>query len=659
MTAPVFGATPTEWAHFDLVLGLTTELLPVVSNPSATISPNSKIKGLGKTPSQFNRRNEAVGIPDWTKHISTGAEISAWAKQPDYGICVQTRFVRAIDIDIPDADEAGAVAAVVVEHLGELPMRYRENSGKCLQAIVISGDMPKRIITAAGGKIEFLATGQQFIAIGMHTSGVPYRWSGGLPDAIPEVSPEKFEALWSALQARFGVAPPITAGDGRKGLGSDVAYVDDELAAYLDKNGWTQEVTPEGHRHITCPWSANHTTGVDGDTSTTYFIPGGDYERGHFKCLHGGCAGKTDEDFIHALGVLHDDFDVLPPEPHTVTPDGARFRFETLDEFAVLRDVNYIVDGVLPIGGLGVVFGESGSGKTFFVLDLVMSIARGTAWRDRYVEQGAVAYICAEGSDGFRQRTVAYRNEHGLVHVDVPLFVLADSPNFLGNDDVGHLLPALAVLPPLKVIVVDTWAQVTPGGNENSADDMGKALARCRKMHKATGAMVLLIHHAGKDSSKGARGWSGLRAAADVEIEITKELKGHNATITKMKDGAQDETHGFILRPVVLGLNKHGKEITSCVLEVAQVTKTRGTGRAPGEKELQILAAVEELGGVANTGIPEEKVLEYLLETHGPFETPHAKANEKSNWKRSMKKLEDKKYFVLVGGTLFPVVGDL
>ena len=57
-----YGATPQEWAHFDVVLGLTEDLLPVVSNPNAVISPQSKMKGLGKTPSRYNRQREVAGI---------------------------------------------------------------------------------------------------------------------------------------------------------------------------------------------------------------------------------------------------------------------------------------------------------------------------------------------------------------------------------------------------------------------------------------------------------------------------------------------------------------------------------------------------------------------------------------------------------------------
>ena len=173
-----FGATPEDWAHFDLVLGLTADLLPVVSNPNAKISGLSSLKALGKSPSLYNRSGEAVGLPRWTSRITTAKEIAEWAKQPDYGICIQTRNVRAIDIDVDDPRKAAAIVDRLQESAGQqLPRRWRENSGKCLLVAVVPGVIQKRSIKVDGGQVEFLGTGQQFVAIGTHPSGVRYQWS--------------------------------------------------------------------------------------------------------------------------------------------------------------------------------------------------------------------------------------------------------------------------------------------------------------------------------------------------------------------------------------------------------------------------------------------------------------------------------------------------
>jgi hypothetical protein len=87
------------------VLGRTDQLLPVVCNPGATISPNSKLKMLGKTPSLYNRDRLATGIKHWTEHVVTEHDFARWSNEPDYGICVRTvNGWLALDCDSEDED---------------------------------------------------------------------------------------------------------------------------------------------------------------------------------------------------------------------------------------------------------------------------------------------------------------------------------------------------------------------------------------------------------------------------------------------------------------------------------------------------------------------------------------------------------------------------
>lgn len=171
----IWGATPDEWFHFDLVLGRTDQLLPVVCNPGATISPNSKLKMLGKTPSLYNRDRLATGIKDWTEHVVTERDFARWSNEPDYGICVRTGHGwLALDCDSEDEDIQADIRKTLVQLLGELPpRRWRANSNKCLYLLAVDGDFRKRIhrLACDMGIIELLANGQQFVACGTHSSG--------------------------------------------------------------------------------------------------------------------------------------------------------------------------------------------------------------------------------------------------------------------------------------------------------------------------------------------------------------------------------------------------------------------------------------------------------------------------------------------------------
>jgi len=65
----------------------------------------------------------------------------------------------------------------------------------------------------------------------------------------------------------------------------------------------------------------------------------------------------------------------------------------------------WIIKDILPTESLSVLFGESGTGKSFLALDLCLSIARGSEWHGHHVDRaGAVIYICGEGASGVKRR---------------------------------------------------------------------------------------------------------------------------------------------------------------------------------------------------------------------------------------------------------------
>lgn len=201
-----YGASEREWKHFDLVLGLTEDILPVASDPSTPTNPQSKIppENRGKVPSEI-RQGMVGGILGWTTKRSTAREVAVWSKNPDLGICLQTRGVRAFDIDIADSTVSADVRGLIEVCAGGLPCRSRSNSGKLLLAFRMEGVFRKQRIETPQGVIEFLADGQQFVAVGTHPSGVRYEWEGGLPQEIPTLSADEFAAVWDILRKTFAV----------------------------------------------------------------------------------------------------------------------------------------------------------------------------------------------------------------------------------------------------------------------------------------------------------------------------------------------------------------------------------------------------------------------------------------------------------------------
>ena len=321
-----YGATPDQWAAL-CRLGLTADLLPVVSNPTATIHPASAMKALGKTPSRYSD-GMVVGIGKWTSIQATPEQVDAWSEEEDYGICLQTRQVRAIDIDIDDPKRAAAVRFAVEMALGVLPVRWRSNSGKCLLAVRVPGTISKRIIRTETGIIELLANGQQFIAAGTHPSGVPYQWETPL-DEIPEVTLEQLDEVWAALAA-FGTSVTVKPGAALL-KARRPEDMNDPMVAWLDENGWVTDYPSDGRVDVRCPWEGEHTSDT-GTSSTSWFPAGvGGFDQGHFRCLHAHCAGRTDQAFEVATGYLASGFDAAPTPAAVASATGSPIVLEEPD----------------------------------------------------------------------------------------------------------------------------------------------------------------------------------------------------------------------------------------------------------------------------------------------------------------------------------------
>ncbi len=286
----------------------------------------------------------------------------------------------------------------------------------------------------------------------------------------------------------------------------------------------------------------------------------------------------------------------------TTTPP--RYQFEPVHTFASATALPWVIKGVLPKAGLAVVYGASGSGKSFAVLDMSLAVAQGIDWRGKRVKQGRVAYIAAEGADGFRKRLAAYALAKGVDLAGVPMTVLNAAPNLLEKQDAVDVVKGIRASGGADLIIVDTFAQTTPGANENAGEDVGKALGHCKRVHEATGAMVVLIHHSGKDASKGARGWSGLRAACDAELEVVREPTGRYLRLSKSKDGEDGLEWGFDLEVVQLGVDEDLDPITSCVvIEAALPVKGGVASRKMGPVEAVIIEVVNEIAKSQTEGI--------------------------------------------------------
>ncbi len=261
--------------------------------------------------------------------------------------------------------------------------------------------------------------------------------------------------------------------------------------------------------------------------------------------------------------------------------------------------IDYIVDEIIPVASLGVIVGETGSGKSFYGLDMACCVVTGTNFHGRKVKQMNGLYVAAEGNRGYKRRIKSWMCKHnwqgtleGLYFTSgaVDLFdveKLKETVLFCEANDIG-------------LVFFDTFHRCF-SGEENSARDVGTALQNIGKYFTEKGIAVVLVHHSGHAAAGRGRGSSSLKAGVDFELLLEKCEGGLKVTPTKVKDGELFPSETFRLIKQDTGWFDNNGAISSLVLEKGEVKKIVHLNK----KESQMWSALKDLGSSFNRDAAE------------------------------------------------------
>ena len=216
-----------------------------------------------------------------------------------------------------------------------------------------------------------------------------------------------------------------------------------------------------------------------------------------------------------------------------------------------------LVEGLIPCGALVAVLGDSNSGKSAFALDLACAVASGRSYRGWRTQRGAVLWLALEAARGAKARIRAQQLTERLCP-GAPLGLWTRALDLLDPRDAADVaeqgkLLSTATGQPLALVVIDTLARAHQG-DENDSQAMGLIIRHAEGIKAATGATVLLIHHVGKDASRGGRGHSSLRAALDAELVVEGQARAPRVVrVTKSRDLEPAPDFGFTLEGVEIG----------------------------------------------------------------------------------------------------------
>lgn len=279
----------------------------------------------------------------------------------------------------------------------------------------------------------------------------------------------------------------------------------------------------------------------------------------------------TDEDNMTAS---------LPAPSHTV----GRFEFVSAGQLLIPKPVFFLIDEMIETECLAMLFGATGSGKSFLAIGWSCSVATGTPWLDRDVKKGAVFYLAGEGHAGIARRLAAWELHSGHSLETAPLFVSKIPAQLM---DIGSAIAVTAEIERLAVehgspalIVVDTFARNMGSGDENSNADIAVFVSHIDQMRARLGCVVLLVHHTGHMEGERARGGSALPAAMDCIFRMDSKASCMTVVSIKSKEAELSKPLALALEQFELPdwIDAKGRVMSSAVL-VSGVNSAASSGK--------------------------------------------------------------------------------
>lgn len=238
-------------------------------------------------------------------------------------------------------------------------------------------------------------------------------------------------------------------------------------------------------------------------------------------------------------------------------------------ELLAIPQEEWRIKGLLPTTGVVCLYGAPGSCKSFLGIDMLAALRQDGDYMGFRVRAGCkTVYAPFEGQSGVPKRVEAWRKHHGA---DMSVRFIVHPWNLADVLDLQDFVEGLKQWGFRDgVLLLDTLSAAFPGINENASEGMGVVIAAAKRIAYELACLVIVVHHTGKEEGRGARGWSGLKGAVDVELECRKAKKGgkhdRELELVKVKDGESGRVVPFRVMPVDLGLDADGDPRSSLVV---------------------------------------------------------------------------------------------
>lgn len=227
--------------------------------------------------------------------------------------------------------------------------------------------------------------------------------------------------------------------------------------------------------------------------------------------------------------VIADGIDNAPEAPPAPTIERGR-RFYWLADLDALPDPEWLLEGWIERDSTAFLYGPSSVGKTFVAIH----------WSLLLAAQGeSVLYVAAEGMRGIKKRVRAWETHYGAAP---PRGVIFDDTGTDMRQPDDFFLSMVETVGP-SMIVIDTLARNIGDGDENATKDMSAFVKGLDRVRQSCGAAMVVVHHTGKDGTRGMRGSSAAFASAETVVKVGKR----RLDCEKQKNAEAPPAYGYRL----------------------------------------------------------------------------------------------------------------
>ena len=255
---------------------------------------------------------------------------------------------------------------------------------------------------------------------------------------------------------------------------------------------------------------------------------------------------------------------------------------------------DYAIKGMLHLGEVVTVYGPSNVGKSLVALEILQHVCKGHALGSRRARKGSIVYIAAEAPISIKRRAKAL----GLTRADGAFFIGDEPIDLLDTCSIAQTIQYLKKLDTsekLRVVVIDTFSLAIPDADENSATAMSQAISNAKRIALDLKVCVILVHHEGKDDSRGPRGSTAIKAGVDVELKLERSDEFVQLAGAKMRDGLVTEKMDFEIYGQDMGVDDDGDRVTVGRAKFVGLSQTlpKSSGKKADSVQISRSVAVE------------------------------------------------------------------